>query len=186
MKKKKDILTKYAYYRPYLTLIGRIELNKSVKIEDVGLSRGVIQAGYKEMEEDKFTGNIIHYLCYISQQYLIELARKKTNDSLEITKLIIDDYPFYKEDTLNLLRLFHINPSIYLDEVMSRRNFNSDTKWDVDRYRAFLVLESAWYHLYMFSIYNEDNELWDKLIDEDYLDNTVLEIYNYLKNLMNS
>lgn len=186
MRKKKDILSKYAYYRPYLTLIGRIELNQAVTIEDVGLSRGVIQAGYKEMKEDEFTGNIIYYLCYISQQYLIEMARKKTNDPIEITKLIIDNYPLYKEDTLNLLRLFHINPKIYLNEVMSSRNVNSDSKYTSDCFRLFLLLESAWYNLFSVTIYNEDNELWDKLFDEDYMDDHELKIYNTIIKLIDS
>lgn len=185
MRKKKDILTKYAYYRPYLTLIGRIELNKSVIIEDVGLSRGVIQAGYKEMEEDKFTGSIIHYLCYISQEYLIETAKKKTKDALEIAKLIVTDYPLYKEDTLNLLRLFHINPEILIDSVMLLHHCN-DKEFNEYRRKIFLLLSHTWYHLFSFTIYNQDDELHELIFDEDYMDEGELKIHNNLMKLIES
>lgn len=151
----KIILKKYAYYYDYLQKMGRINMGKNVTIEDLDLSRGAVQAGYKEMKEMEFDGNFVYYLCYISTLLLINVASKNSSSALQTAINIIDNYPNYQEDTINLLRLFMRNPRILL-QILSEKYYDKEKKDNddynykvyIDEFKIFVLLSSSWYKLF--------------------------------------
>lgn len=153
MKEEKTLHEKYGYYEHVLKRIGTFPLAYNLTIEKLKLSRGIIQAAYKEMYGLRFKGTIIDYLCYVSTLYLIEVAKKSSDKSIKTAQTIINDYSLHKKDTINLFRLFHVNPSIVLDNIVSVDEYQEKNskflseEYFVDRYKIFMLFSSAWYVL---------------------------------------
>jgi len=183
----KIILKKYAYYYDYLQKMGKINMGENVTIEDLDLSRGAVQAGYKEMKEMKFEGHFVYYLCYISTLFLINVASKNSSSALQTAINIIDNYPNYKEDTTNLLRLFMRNPYILLHILAEKyydkeKNYNDDysDKVYIDEFKIFVLLSSSWYKLF------PDNATFEnKIFAVEDID-TELKMWNLIKQLIDS
>lgn len=108
--KEKTTLQKYYYYKDVLDEIAEYPLSKKLTIKDLELSRGIIQAAYKEMYKIDFEETIIDYLCWISTLYIFEKAKEESKIKKVDTffKYIIDNYSKSK-DFRNLLRLFSKN-----------------------------------------------------------------------------
>jgi hypothetical protein len=69
----KNFYERYGYYREYIEKIGNAHLQKTLRIKDLGLSRGAIQMAYKEMKEESFRGKIIDYLVWIGGMFMLTL-----------------------------------------------------------------------------------------------------------------
>jgi hypothetical protein len=169
-----------------------MELKEDVILEELSLSRGVIQSGYKEMKKWFFFGNLIQYLCLISTLYLINLTKKRSRSAIELTLSIINNYPSHKEDTVNLLRLFHDHCMFLIKIIMENYidNYNldhdglpyNDDKYYMDEYKVFMLLSSAWYQLK--DGISDDEEHGEKIFSEDCADE--LKKFNMIKHLIES
>lgn len=115
--KEKTTLQKYAYYEDVLKKIGGFPLSEKLTIEKLDLSRGVIQAAYKEMYGLKFKGTIIDYLCWVSTEYLIENAPETMKTPEKQIAYIVLNYENNKEIFNNLLRLFKENYKYLFDLI---------------------------------------------------------------------
>ena len=75
---EKDILQRFGYYYDIIQIIGDKEFDERITIDKIGIPRGIVQRAYKEMNEknNKFMGNIIDYLQWISTNYFLLLVRK--------------------------------------------------------------------------------------------------------------
>lgn len=120
--REKDILGKYNYYKDVLLKLGEYNLQTNPKIEDLNLSRGVIQAGYKEMFKIDFKGTIIDYLCYVSTQYITHLI--KTSGIYEFDKafysIVIKGYNKNHQNIRNMVRLYFKCPHYLLNSIDKR------------------------------------------------------------------
>lgn len=125
--KEKTLLQKYNYYDDVLKKIGSYPLSENVTIDKLKLTRGVIQAAYKEMYGLRFSGSIIDYLCWVSAQYIIDRA-----GNISLAGYIRNNYDSIKEDANNLLRLASKKPELFDDSrelvLMWHDNYMSEIK----------------------------------------------------------
>jgi hypothetical protein len=158
----KDILRRYSYYYDYLQVIGKRELREDITIEETGLSRGAIQAGYKEMKAAGFQGNLVYYLCYISTVYLIDVGLKNSTSAIKTATNILDNYPLYKSDTVNLCRLFRENPEFLIDDIFEHYKTNykfvGDDAYEIDKYKVFMLFSSTWYQFFHTGVIENDDQ----------------------------
>lgn len=117
--KEKTTIQKYAYYDDVLKTIGGYPLSENLTIEKLQLSRGIIQAAYKEMYGLKFEGTIIDYLCWVSTRYIIEIVLKNIEPKNYISYLK-KHYGEHKEDINNILRLASRKPEILTEFIDTR------------------------------------------------------------------
>lgn len=166
---EKIIHKRYSYYFEYLQRMGRMELEippKYPTIENLKLSRGAIQAAYKEMEKDDFKGSIINYLCYVSTLYIANLINKKNLKNVEKVLAIINLYAEYKEDTVNLLRLFNDNPLLVLNEIVDLKQYEDpNINYFLDKHKMVMILSSAWYQIFTEKIWTKDGKMTDKIFN---------------------
>lgn len=118
--RKKTIADKHDYYRVAIEKLGGYSLLTNPRIEDLGLTRGVIQAGYKEMYKIDFKGTIVDYLCYVSTLYLAQLIKQLWPLEKAITKVLIKDYAEHKVDIRNTIRLYQKHPYYFLNSIDKR------------------------------------------------------------------
>ena len=111
---RKYILNRYAHYYEYLQALGKIPLTVTAVIEHLKPNRGLLQSCYKEMREQEFNGNLIDYLCWISSQYLLDMAQRSIPDGRYMAYLK-NNYGSIKEDANNLLRLASKRPELFVD-----------------------------------------------------------------------
>jgi hypothetical protein len=111
---RKYILNRYAHYYEYLQILGKIPLTMTVVIEHLNPNRGLLQSCYKEIKEQNFNGNLIDYLCWISAQYLLDMAQKSIPDGRYI-EYLKNNYASIKEDANNLLRLANKRPELFIE-----------------------------------------------------------------------
>ena len=105
---KKYLMNRYAHYYDYLQTLGKIPLTTTAVIEHLNPSRGLLQSCYKEIKEQKFNGNLIEYLCWISSLYLIDRAGNE-----DIAEYLSNNFESLKEDANNLLRLCSRRPELF-------------------------------------------------------------------------
>jgi hypothetical protein len=140
---KAEIIERHGYYyRTLEKLANEFSFYKPVKISDLKPPRGVVQRAYKEMENCKFEGNLIDYLCWISLMIPMLFIKRnkrfednllfkyKDRDKYKQVELELDTdiknsmfmylniiYDTYKEDFINSVRLFVKNED-YLDKAI--------------------------------------------------------------------
>jgi hypothetical protein len=122
----------YGYYFDTIQKLGEFPIHKTITLDDLKPSRGVVQAGYKEMKAYGFMGSLIDYLCYVSANYLLELAEVSRMD---ITDFIDDKENFskYKNEIHCLLRLVNKNPMLLFKE---------------DQVNSYLKIAKKWFFLF--------------------------------------
>jgi hypothetical protein len=131
--KERDILKAYVFYYEALQSLAEFPINKLPTIEQLKLSRGVMQRGYREINDKKLDLTLVEYLCFISTKYvlneicsqfsLIGLDTKeltiKENDFKNINNRFIDSIfdVFVKKqrDFKNMLKLCVNSPSYFFD-----------------------------------------------------------------------
>lgn len=170
----KDILTKYAYYYEYLKRLGNYTPDSDVTIENLRLSRGAIQAAYKEIKEYEFKDTIIDYLCWISTLHVLNIAHhniKNRNSSRKYAEYIIEEFDPLKSDVLNLLRLFHRKPEYFFDWIYSQdtegkiihvgavddQSGQGDLRFKIEYYddvNTYTLLSSFRFLIYRKKLYN--------------------------------
>lgn len=104
---ERDIIKKYAYYYDWLEKLGSIPLTRKPVQKDIEPSRGVTQAVYKQIKEERFKGDLIDYLCWISAKHIEILAR---NTNMTIAQFVEVSYESLKSDCNNLFRIIFKNP----------------------------------------------------------------------------
>lgn len=165
----KDILTKYAYYYEYLQRLGNLVLDSDVTIEHLHLSRGKIQAAYKEIKEYEFNGTIIDYLCWISTLHILNIAHQNVftkTMSRKYAEYVISNYTSFIPDANNLLRLFIKKPKLFFEWIYSQDKENKIVHKIVlpmeyedyeveffDDVNAYTLLSSFWFILYRENFY---------------------------------
>ncbi|MHC1743944.1 MAG: hypothetical protein AB9873_13050 [Syntrophobacteraceae bacterium] len=102
-----ELIKRYAYYLDWLRKLGSIPLSRVPTLDDVQPSRGVVQAGYKQMKDDGFSGSLLDYLCWVSASFIGYLAKKSGQG---IAEFVASNIGAYEEDCTNLLRLVMKNP----------------------------------------------------------------------------
>jgi hypothetical protein len=133
------------YYRDAMTAIARFPLTQKIRVEDAKLTRGVVQAAYKEIKKMGFKGKltIIDYLCWVSTRWFFtglsvcvfwrlmepELDKKKYNlDKIFLKFAQTDDEGV--ADTRNIIRLWRNNPKMVED--MFNEIVMSDVKVEIE------------------------------------------------------
>ncbi len=160
---EKILLKRYAYYYDILQKLGEFPLSKTPTIEELQPSRGVVQAGYKEIKEIDFEGNLIDYLCYISTCYWVHLKIKL---GMHHPDPKMDDC-IYK----NFMRLFVKNPKYYFNLVSPKEKPTKE-----DYYReviGYTQFSAYWYILFVAEdnkemkeyLYNRFNDRFLKAFD---------------------
>jgi hypothetical protein len=111
-----SIANKAKYYMDDFVKIAKHPIWKEVSIRGLGLSAKTIKRAYKEMEEIKFSGTIIDYLCFIALNYALSQAH--VVDSLIILK---------STETMKIFRTFFERHQIYL--ILSCRLMLTDENY---------------------------------------------------------
>jgi len=138
----KTLLHKYAYYYDYLQKLGVIELSDSPTLDDIEPSRGLVQAGYKDVKAVDFDGNLVDYLCFVSMQYLVHqvlATNKEIKDCLGVANAICQLHSSFPADLANFLRLAMKKPNIFFDLLPFKEK----------QREAFAVISGYWFELYL-------------------------------------
>jgi hypothetical protein len=122
-----ELIKRYAYYLDWLRKLGAVPLSRVPTLDDVQPSRGVVQAGYKQMKEEGFEGSLLDYLCWVSARFVEYFAGKSGKT---LTEFVLTSFDAYKEDCTNLLRLLMKNPNL----IVTNRD-------------DFIKLADLWYSL---------------------------------------
>jgi hypothetical protein len=129
--REKTVTGRYKYYKSAIEKLGEFSLLKNPRIDDLKLTRGVIQAGYKDMFKIDFDGTIIDYLCYVSTLYLAELLKQGYPLEEQVAKVFFKDYVENKYNIRNTVRLYQKYPYYFLNSI-------DDKIWNLsDEQRAF-------------------------------------------------
>lgn len=148
--KEKTTLQKYNYYKDVLDKIADFPINKIPIIKDLNLSRGVIQAAYKEMYKIDFVGTIIDYLCWISTLYILEKTKEDyKSETFETYIRYIRNKNRDTKDYRNLLRFYSKSPS-GTEKILSWIKDNFDFKVQLDEIHFLLItFSNDWIRYYM-------------------------------------
>jgi len=150
--KTKKVLELYAKYYDFLQRLGIILLSETTTIKELGLSKGVIQSGYKEMKELHFRGNLIDYLCLVSTEYMVLQYNKfyKKPSFRSFAEFIVESYQTSDhEDIVNLIRLAMKNPK-YLYDLFGSNEV--DEKAVKSKMSGFKIIYGLWLEEYLTTI----------------------------------
>ncbi len=144
----KVVLERYAKYYEFLQKLGSFPLDETMTIEDLSLTKGAIQSGYKEMKEISFDGNLIDYFCLISTEYIVVQYKKFIKDQsfISCAKFIVESYAGDPMDVNNLMRLAMKNPGYLYDLVGSDKRDEKTVKSKVD---GFKLIYELWLKAYL-------------------------------------
>jgi hypothetical protein len=106
------IIRNYGYYFNSLKKLGSIPLCQTPTLKDITPSRGIIQAAYKQIKEQKFEGSLLDYLCWVSAMHINLFAAKSGKTLANFVEIYYDSWP---EDCNNLFRLMLKNPRYVAD-----------------------------------------------------------------------
>jgi hypothetical protein len=112
-----EMLEKYGRYYEILQRLGTFPLRETPTIEELNISKAMIQSGYRDMKEAGFTGNLLDFFCWISTLYMVHLGMTSTPKSwgaYRILHFIQEKVNTFQADMLNLLRLFNKDPQHFL------------------------------------------------------------------------
>ena len=144
------VLERYAKYYNYLQILGQIKLDVTPTIQDLGLSKGAIQSGYKEISEMNFKGNLIDYLCYISTLHVVITTKKFLPEDVNFGRacqyVVKDMYRHSTFDVNNLLRLVVRNPK-YLYNLFGDVSVTNDVI--TQKLSGFDALFELWLFKYL-------------------------------------
>jgi len=134
------------HYRKEFVKIANNPIWKKLTVRGVGLSSATIKRAYKEMENMKFRGDIIDYLCYISLNYALSFS------------IIIEKVPaaLKTKVTLEIMRSFLNYQTVYL--VLSCRLILKDETYLDDVFKQFKVDKGEFYEGVKKFIYIKINE----------------------------
>lgn len=146
----KTVLERYARYYNFLQQLGGFPFSENPIIDDLELSKGVIQSGYKEMKEINFEGNLIDYLCYVSTCYIVNEVKKILTKDIDFNTachyIVEKAFKHDPADTNNLLRLAVKNPG-YLYNLIGSTAKDSATIHS--KKAGFLEIYELWLKKYL-------------------------------------
>ena len=167
-----SVLDRYSHYNKYLQKLGKFPMNKSITIEHLSPSSGLLQSGYKEMKKFKFHRNLIDYLCWISMLYILNTAKNsmpKNSHTTKYAEYIVNNYDMFREDANNTLRLFNKNPDLLFNWIHNENDDNNQTLlggvegeksyriWYNHDLEAFRILSCFWFALYKTDFLKESD-----------------------------
>ncbi|MFA5823208.1 MAG: hypothetical protein WC853_09050 [Thermodesulfovibrionales bacterium] len=146
----KIVLERYAKYYEFLQKLGSFPLSETLTIEDLSLTKGVVQSGYKEMKEINFKGNLVDYLCLISTEYIVIQYKKfiKDNSFISAAKFIVESHAGDAADVNNLTRLAMKNPAYLYDLIGSTMRNEKTVKEKMD---GFKLIYELWLKNYLIA-----------------------------------
>lgn len=133
---EKDILSlRYGTHYKAIKRIGSYPLSQELLLYSLGETedmKAITQRCYSDMKKDNLKISVIDYLCWISAEYLYDMAL--TNSPKNLIGYFKNNFDKFKEESVNMLRYVSRRPEKFV-------------KWgDVKE------LLSIWYDNYMKSI----------------------------------
>ena len=122
VKKEKNLMELYGYYQPYLIQMGKAPLHKWLTIGEMKMSRGAIQAAYKEIDKLKEKGldvTLPEYLALISSRYvfsvLLKLNPPVSGNLKFLVPFLVSAMEQCPDDSPNLIRLVMRHPKVVFE-----------------------------------------------------------------------
>lgn len=116
--KTEDIMLRWGTHYAAIKRIGGKPIYKTLQLSDLGENpddtktmKSETQRCYIDMKKDKLEISVIDYLCWISSQYILDMAVKNASDKKYI-EYIKKNNGSFKEEFNNLLRLASKKPEL--------------------------------------------------------------------------
>lgn len=114
------LFERYGYFSKQLKLLNNFNFHINPTLDELLLTKSMVQTAYRDMKEIKFDGTVVDYLCFIASEFFLrdwKISCENTFKEKNTEKLleILNNKCRESEAAKNMLRLFLKDPAYFFN-----------------------------------------------------------------------